>query len=73
MNTKCKMPKWMKKYAKYISPGTSLMGSVLASNIEELINDHNTDLSNNSIRAIIISQCHSRIALLEQLHKDNIL
>lgn len=60
------MPKWMESYREYI---TNTGGNT----VEDLMNDHSSNASNNVMRAGLIVSVESQIVLLHKLYKKGLL
>lgn len=68
MNKKEKwvMPEWMEKYR-------DLINNTGGNSIEDLQNDHTTNLFVNAPRALICCCVHAQVLLFETLHKKGLL
>lgn len=55
------MPKWMEKYR-------GLIFNTGGNPIEDLMNDHETNIFNNSVRAMLCISVKGQIDILESLH-----
>jgi hypothetical protein len=55
------MPQWMEQYRELINNNGG-------NSVEELMNDHSTNLHNNSIKTMLIIAVDSQVTMLECLH-----
>ncbi len=60
------MPEWMERYRYEI-------GNTGGNSVEDLMNDHGSNLFNNSIKCLLISSVSSQVNLLERLREKNII
>lgn len=60
------MPEWMEKYR-------DLIGNTGGNPIEELMNDHDTNASNNFVRCALIIAVESQVGLLIRLRNEGYL
>lgn len=60
------MPEWMEKYRGFFN-------NTGGNSVEELMNDHSSDMFTNPILAALCISCHSQVALLTKLHADGLI
>lgn len=71
MAQKTKPPVW--KMPAHLERFRDMVNNTGGNSIEELMNDHSSDVFNNAPRALLCVAVKSQIALLERLYKEGCL